>query len=61
MHFGVKGWSPKIDIDIFEEPENQRVLLDLKIHKKLSFSQSRLDMAMQGWILLLRVKAQRSI
>ena len=61
MHFGVKGWSPKIDIDIFEEPENQRVLLDLKMNKKMIFSESRLEMAMQGWILLLRVKAQRSI
>ena len=23
--FYVKAWSPKIDIDIFEEPENQRI------------------------------------
>ena len=61
MHFGVKGWSPKIDIDIFKEPENHKELLDLKMNKKMIFSESRLDMAMQGWILLLRVGAQKSI
>ena len=22
VHFGVKGWSLEIDIDIFEEPQN---------------------------------------
>ena len=48
-------------MDIFEEPEDQRVLLDLKMNKKMIFSESRLDMAMQGWILLLRVGAQKSI
>ena len=26
MHFDVKGWSPKIDRDIFEEPENIPIL-----------------------------------
>ena len=46
---------------IFEEPENQRVLLDLKIYKKMIFSQSRLDMAMQGCILMLRVGEDKSI
>ena len=30
--FGVKGWSQKIDMNIFEEPENQRLLVDDKIH-----------------------------
>ena len=48
-------------MDIFEEPENQRVLLDLKMNKKMIFSESRLDMDMQGWILVLRVGAQKSI
>ena len=61
MHFDVKGWSPKIDMDIFEEPENHKVLLDLKMNKKMIFSESRLDMAMQGCILVLRVGAQKSI
>ena len=61
MQFGVKGWSPKIDVDIFEEPGNQRVILDLKIHKKMIFSQSRLDMAMHGCNLVLRVGSQKSI
>ena len=45
MQFDVKGWSPKIDIDIFEEPKNQRVSLDQKVCKKMLFSQSRLYMA----------------
>ena len=57
MHFSVKGWSPKIDMDFFEEPENQRVFLDQKIFKNMIFSQSRLYMAMQGCILVLRVGA----
>ena len=61
MHFGVKGWSRKIDMDILEKPENQRVILDLKMNKKMIFNESRLDMAMQGWILLLRVGDQKSI
>ena len=59
MDFGVKGWSPKIDMDIFEEPENHKVLLDLEMNKKMIFSESRLDMAMQGCILVLRVGAQK--
>ena len=61
MHFGVKGWSPKIDMDFFEEPENQKVFLDDKIHKKMVFSQSRLYMAMQKCILMLSDGAQKSI
>ena len=61
MQFGVKGWSPKIDVDIFEEPGNQRVLLDLKMNKKIIFSESRLEMAMQGCNLVLRVGSQKSI
>ena len=61
MQFGVKGWSPKIDMDLFEEPENQSVLLDLKIDKKMIFSQSRRYMTMQGCILVLRVGAQKSM
>ena len=48
-------------MDIFEEHENQGVLLDLKIHKKMIFSERRLYMAMQGCILVLRVGAQKSI
>ena len=48
-------------MDILEEPENQRVLLDLKMNKKMIFSESRLDKAMQGCILVLRVGAQKSI
>ena len=47
-------------MDIFEDPENHKVLLDLKINKKMIFSERRLDMAMQGWILLLRVGVQKS-
>ena len=61
MQFGGKGWSPKIDIDICEEPDSQRVLLDLKIHKKMIFSESRLDMAMQRCILMLKVGVQKSM
>ena len=45
-------------MDVLENPENQRVILDRKINKKMIFSESRLDMAMQGWILVLRVGAQ---
>ena len=48
-------------MDIFEEPENQRVILDLKINKKMNFSESRLYMAMQRCILMLRIVAQKSI
>ena len=47
-------------MDILEKPENQRVIVDLKINKKMIFSERRLDMAMQGWILLLRVGVQKS-
>ena len=61
FHFDVKGWSPKFDMNIFEEPENQRVLAGDKVPKKMFFSQSRLDMAMQECILMLRVGAQKSI
>ena len=39
MHFEVKGWSLKIDIYIFEEPENQRLLADDKVPKKNDFYQ----------------------
>ena len=59
VHFGVKGWSPKIDMDCFEEPENQRVSLGNKICKKINFSEYRLYMAMQGCISVLRVGAQK--
>ena len=48
-------------MDILEEPENQRVLLDLKINKKMIFSESRLYMAMQGCIFMIRVGDQKSI
>ena len=48
-------------MDVLEKPENQGVLLDLKIHKKMIFSESRLYMAMQGCILVLRVGAQKLI
>ena len=48
-------------MDVLEKPENQRVILDLKMNKKMIFSESRPDMAMQGWILVLRVGAQLSI
>ena len=37
VHFDVKSWSPKIDIDICEEPKNQRVFLDHKVYKKKVF------------------------
>ena len=47
-------------MDIFEEPENQRVLADDEIYKKMFFSQSRLLMAMQGCYLVLRFEAQKS-
>ena len=45
----------KIDVDIFEEPENERVFLDIKVYKNNNFIQSRLYMAMQGCDLVLRV------
>ena len=45
VHFDVKGCSPKIDKDIFEEPENQRVFVDFKFFKKIFFIQSRLYVA----------------
>ena len=61
VHFGVEGWSPKIDMNIFEEPENQRVFLDLKVCKKMNSSECLLYMAMQGCFLVLRVGAQKSI
>ena len=61
MHFDVKGWSPKIDIDILEEPENQRVFADNNVSKVMIFVQSCLYMAMQGCIWMLRVGAQKSI
>ena len=48
-------------MDVLKKPENQRVLLDLKMNKKMIFSESRLDMAMQGCNLVLRVGAQKSI
>ena len=46
---------------IYVEPENQRVILDLKIKKKMIFSESRLYIAMQKCILMLRVGAQKTI
>ena len=46
---------------IFEKPENQRVSLDLKMNKKMNFSESRLYVAMQGCIFVLRGGAQKSI
>ena len=48
-------------MDIFEEPENQKVFLDYKVPKKMIFSQSRITMAIQGCILMLRVGAQKSV
>ena len=42
MHFGVRGWSPKIDIDIFEEPKNHRVILQHKVCKKMNITNSKL-------------------
>ena len=61
VHFGVEGWSPKINMDIFGEPENQRVLADDKVSKRMILIQSRLHMAMQGCILMLRVRARKSV
>ena len=43
-------------MDIFEEPENQRVLADDKVCKKMIFSESRLYMTRQGCDLVLRVR-----
>ena len=48
-------------MDIFEEPKNHRVLLDHKVCKKINFSGSRLYMAWQGCISVLRVGAQKSV
>ena len=48
-------------MDIFEEHKNHRVFLDHKDCKKINFSESRLYMAMQGCISVLRVGAQKSI
>ena len=48
-------------MDVFEEPNNQRVILGLKVCKKMILSESRLYMAMQGCNLVLRVGAQKSI
>ena len=31
VHFGVKGWSPKTNINIFEKTKNHRVILDHKV------------------------------
>ena len=42
-------------MDIFEEPENQRVFLDHKVLKKINFSESSLYMDMQGCIWMLKV------
>ena len=61
VHFDVMGCSIKNDIDIFEKAENQRVFLDRKVPKKMILSQSRIYMAMQACILMLRVGAQKSI
>ena len=61
MHFDVKGWNSKIDKDIFEEPENQRVLANDNVPKKMISTQNRLYMAMQGCIFMLRVGAQKVI
>ena len=61
MHFDIKGWSPQIDIDIFEEPENRRLLADDKVPKKMILIESRVHMAMQGCIFILRFGAQKSI
>ena len=55
------GLTPKINKDIFEEPENQRVFLDYKVLKKMFFIQSRLYIVMQVCVLMLRVAAQKSI
>ena len=57
VRFGIDDCTRKIDIDIFEEPKNQRVFLDHKVWKKIIFSPSRLYMSMQGCILMLRVGA----
>ena len=48
-------------IDIFEEPKNKRIFLDLEVYKKINFIQSRLYMAMQGCDLVLRIGAQKLI
>ena len=57
MHFYVKGWSPKTDIGLFEEPKNQRVFADDKVSKKMFFIQSSLHghagvhFNVKGWSL----------
>ena len=61
VRFDVEGWNQKINIDIFEDPKNQRVFLDHKVPKKMFFTQSRLYMAMQGCILMSRFTAQKSM
>ena len=61
LRFDVKGWSPKIDLNIFEEPKNHRVFQDLKVCKQMIFSESRLYMARHGCILMLRVEARKSL
>ena len=48
-------------MDVSKELENQRVILDHEIHKKMFFIQSRLYMAIQGCILMLRFGAQKLI
>ena len=47
-----KGWCPKMDIDIFKEPENQRVFLDNEVYKKMIFIQPEYEQEMQGLILM---------
>ena len=61
VHIDVKGWNPKIDIDILEEPETQRVLAEDKVSTVMIFVQSCLYMAVQGCIFMLRAGAQKSI
>ena len=39
-----------MDIDIFKEPENERVFVDNEVRKKMIFIQNRLHVAMQGYI-----------
>ena len=61
VYFNIKGCGPKIDIDVFEEPENQISLADDKASKQMISIQSCLYMVMQECILMLRVRAQKSI
>ena len=60
-HFDVKGWSPKIDMDISEDPENQRMFAGDKVSIRMVFVESRLYMAMQRCIFMLWVGTQKSI